>query len=405
MSTTFRPHPRHLLAIVGVAAALALFAATAPVEADPLPLSPEPTATLSCDSGVSVLTIHWPVGAYGAWEVGDNLLGDLSGPGGVFAAPTDESYVVPSGWVAHHSTVRLNLDAGPDSSYNQYHLAIDGESCPFSTPVSAAIACSTRSLSAFVEAGHVTQMTVYDQDGALVFSRNYPRYNLFGVLVEGVHVGPDTVTVPTPLSSTVTSVRVELTVDNTVLTTTADTSCAPAPPPPPLPSIDVAGEDGGVVHTRACDGHISSWVDPGAVSVRRTGDVGAAADVQVVWSGPLAVELADVLPATVHFDPTQTVAVVAIPVDVSGVLGITVVGGSGYLVGSEGATIIHVSAKTRTTACPDDPPAVPTTVPPGDRSATPPLGSASGGFPGGVPGDTSAATPAQVVSGTAHLTG
>lgn len=41
--------------------------------------SPEPAASLSCDGGSSVLTMHWPVGEYGNWSVGDLYLGDASG--------------------------------------------------------------------------------------------------------------------------------------------------------------------------------------------------------------------------------------------------------------------------------------------------------------------------------------
>jgi hypothetical protein len=387
--------------LAGLTAALALLVVAAPVDASPLPLSPEPTATLSCDAGLSVLTIHWPVGEYGAWDVGDSRLGDLSGSGGIFTAPTDESFSVPSGWQPDHSTVRLNRDTAGDTSYNQYHLSIDGESCPFSTPVSTSIECSTRMLSTFVTAGHVTHLTVLDQDGAVIFSRTYPRYNLFGALVEDVHVGPDHVTVPTPLSPAVTSVTVELTVDNSQLTTTADTSCQPAPPPPPPPSVGVAGEDGAVLLTTACDGHISALADAGAISIRRTGDVVAAADVEVAWSGPLATELGSQLPATVHFDPSQTVAVVPIPAQVSGVLGITVVGGPGYVVGPDAGTIIRITSDARSTPCPDDPPAVPTTAPPGDH----PGGPVVARVPAPGPRDPSAATPARVVAGTAHLTG
>ena len=115
-----------------------------PAGADPLPLSDPPTASLTCVDGASYFTMHWPAGEYGVWNVGDDALGAFGGPGGVFTAPFDETFVVPPGWQAQHSTARLNLDTVGGAPYNQVHIAVDGTSCPFDTPVQAAIACSDR---------------------------------------------------------------------------------------------------------------------------------------------------------------------------------------------------------------------------------------------------------------------
>jgi len=229
-STTARPGAlrtvlgRCLLLVSLVVGVLAAFGS--PASADPLPLSPVPTAEISCDSGgVSTLTIHWGVGEYGSWRFGGGVLGDVSGPGGVFTAPTDETFTVPAGWQAMTSTFRLNRDTVGDTSYNQEHVNPEGAACPFATDIDLGYTCSTSTLVTSIAAGHVTQLIVYDDvTGDYLTSKDYPRYNLYGQLVEDIQVGP--VDISTVIPSGIQRVRVEVTVDNTVLSETLSISCA-----------------------------------------------------------------------------------------------------------------------------------------------------------------------------------
>ena len=388
-----RPPRRVRWASLVAAVACSLLAFAAPVGADPLPLSDPPSATLACVDGVSVFTIHWPVGEYGTWDIGDQYLGDLSGPGGIFTVPTDESFAVPSGWSPNHSTVRLNRDTVGNTSYNQFHLDLDGAPCPFSTPVTATIDCGTRNLTASVPAGHVTQFAVYDQDGGVVYFRQYPRYNLFGVLVEDVHVGPATLAVPTPLPPTVTSVHVVLTVDNTELSTTVDTSCAP---------VEVRGGDGSAVRTTACDGTVTTASRPGTITVVRSGPAAFDATVALSYSGTLAATLAGDLPTTVHFDPGQHEVVIPVQSGAAGTLDVVVDPGAGYLLGAQAAARIGVTVRTSTDPCTEDPDPDPGTDGPTDRPPTSVPAPVAAPGPVADPGIT---PPAEVIAGTARLTG
>lgn len=212
--------PRRSATVAALTAAFVLAALTIvalPASADPLPLSTTPTVDLTCDSGTSTLTIHWPVGEYGIWRLGDEVLGDVTGPGGVFTTATDEVHVVPSGWTATSSTFRLNLDTGPLSDYNQTHVQPNGASCPFTTTIAFSMHCPTHTLSINVASGHVGSYVIYDDaTGTIIDERVYPEYSEDSIEPIPMPVGP--VALPVSIPRRVTRVRAELVIDNTSFT-------------------------------------------------------------------------------------------------------------------------------------------------------------------------------------------
>ena len=382
MTPRLSPRRRWFL---GAAIAGVLLTMAVPVDAAPLPLSDPPTATLSCDGTVSTLTMHWPAGEYGDWSIGDPNLGSVSGSGGIFTVPTDESFPVAAGWQAWHSTVRLNRDTVGNTSYNQSHVTVDGASCPFSTPVSAAIICSTRALAVTVPAGHVTTIDVYDQDGNVVFTQYYPRYTIWGDLEEDVLVGPVVIDASVPISAT--SVRVDLTVDNTQLSTSLDTSCLP-------PSVGVLGSNGEIDEITACDGSSTTQVTAGAAVVERSGRTDEAITVGLAYSGDLAADLAGSLPASVDFEAGEEQVLVPIESASPGSVLVAVVGGAGYTVGVRSSADVAIEAVASAQVCGEEPTDDPAGIDPTDTPRTTPLPAAPGLAP-----------PAQAITGPAHLAG
>lgn len=227
-----RPHAVRRRSRVAAAAVLvaavvlaALNLGASPASADPLPLSPVPTADLSCDNGTSNLTIHWPAGEYGSWLLNGGYLGDLSGPGGVFAAPTDEVHVVPSGWSPIGSTFRLNRDPGSNISYNESHVTVSGTACPFQTNVTLSMDCASRTLSIAVPAGSVSYYGVFDDStGAPIDERVYPGFDWNSFTPIPMPEGPATLTAAIPPGVTV--VRAELTINGAQFTRSLTLNCS-----------------------------------------------------------------------------------------------------------------------------------------------------------------------------------
>lgn len=392
-----RPHLRRVLLVAGIAAALLTL--TVPASADPLPLSDPPTASLTCVDGASYFTMHWPAGEYGVWNVGDDALGAFGGPGGVFTAPFDETFVVPPGWQAQHSTARLNLDTVGGAPYNQVHIAVDGTSCPFDTPVQAAIACSDRSLTLDVPAGAVSALDVYDQDGTLLYSTNYPIYDINGVIEQDVPVGPVTVTIPDPAPTTATSIRVVVIVSNATISSTIDTRCLPAP----LPGVAASATDGSVAELEACDGTVTATRRPGSLTIFRTGATADPLVVSLSYAGTLAADLSSTLPSTVTIPAGQDHVDVPVSSGAPGTLQVSIQAGAGYVVSAQGHASVAITRTRAVAHCGGDGSGEPQGQPT-DPGGKVPVTTTTTVVPA-RPVDPWAAPPAEVITGYAHLTG
>lgn len=162
-----------------VCAILGIWLVLAPAEgalAQSSPLSPPPSVFLACVDDQSVLIIEWQVGEYGSWRLRNDTYGDVSGPGGVFTAPTTETHVVPHGWVAEASTFRLNRESDPSGS-NQTHIFPVGATCPAGASFAVTWNCDAATLTVALVSGAFDYVIAWEPitQTILAFEQYGPR--------------------------------------------------------------------------------------------------------------------------------------------------------------------------------------------------------------------------------------
>ena len=267
-----------------IAAFVLTFALASPGRAQVAPLFPVPVASLTCEGGVSTLTIAWEPGEYGAWSFTNSFYGNVTGGPRVLTSPTTDTFIVPNGWFAQTSTFRLNQDPTDTSTgANQEHVSVLGDSCPFVSGLVATYDCESRTISVHIDAGSVRFVRLFDGPAIVPFAS-------FGV-------GPFLPPVAAPLNlgpyavaPTITTVRIVANINGAleeISVNTSDDACPgtlvihkfydadadglQGPNEPNLPNwVFVINDLGGATVTTATtgpDGTVPTLLDAGTYAV------------------------------------------------------------------------------------------------------------------------------------------